>query len=152
MKTISIFKSFPYLVCYHFLNSTQIIPKVIIFWTLYLRKFRMPVSSFAILQFWQFLNSWQIGTSEIAHGWQVVMVVALILLTLCQKPAMNLMALVNVRKVSAAGNAMNAFLTLKRAIKFITCFRWEPTLIGHRAIWFRWFKVNNFRLIYSNVY
>ena len=38
---------------------------------------------------------------------QVVMPVTVILLAPCQKPAMNLMALVNVRKVLEAGNAMN---------------------------------------------
>ena len=39
---------------------------------------------------------------------QVVMPVTVILLAPCQKPAMNLMALVYVRKVLGAGNAMNA--------------------------------------------
>jgi hypothetical protein len=51
------------------------------------------------------------------------MVVALILLAPCQKHEMNLMALVNVMKASEAGNAMNAFLILTRAIKFITSFQ-----------------------------
>ena len=51
------------------------------------------------------------------------MPVTVILLAPCQKPAMNLMALVNVRKVLEAGSAMNAFLTLTRPIKFITSFQ-----------------------------
>ena len=54
---------------------------------------------------------------------QVVMPVTVILLAPCQKPAMNLMALVNVRKVLEAGSAMNAFLTLTRPIKCITGFQ-----------------------------
>ena len=39
---------------------------------------------------------------------QVVMPVTVILLAPCQKLVMNLMALVNVRKVLEAGNVMNA--------------------------------------------
>ena len=39
---------------------------------------------------------------------QAAMPVTVILLAPCQKPAMNLMVHVNVRKVSEAGNVMNA--------------------------------------------
>ena len=52
-----------------------------------------------------------------------MMPVTVTLLAPCQKPPMNLMALVNVRKALEAGNAINAFLTLTRAIKFIAGFQ-----------------------------
>ena len=45
------------------------------------------------------------------------------LLAPCQKHVMNLMALVYVMNVFEAGNAMNAFLTFTRTIKFITGFQ-----------------------------
>lgn len=51
------------------------------------------------------------------------MPVTVILLAPCQKHVMNLMALVNVMKALEAGNAINAFLTLTRAIKFIASFQ-----------------------------
>ena len=54
---------------------------------------------------------------------QVVMLVTVTLLAPCQKPVMNLMALANVRRAKEAGNAMNAFLTFTRAIRFITSFQ-----------------------------
>ena len=44
------------------------------------------------------------------------------LLAPCQKLVMNLMALVNVKKAFTALPAFEAFLTLKRAIKFIADF------------------------------
>ena len=51
------------------------------------------------------------------------MPVTMSLLVPCQKPEMNLMVYVNVREALKAGNAMNVFLTLTRAIKFITGFQ-----------------------------
>ena len=56
---------------------------------------------------------------EAYHWGLFVMPVTVILLAPCQKHVMNLMALFNVRKASKAGNAMNTFITLTRAIKFI---------------------------------
>ena len=49
------------------------------------------------------------------------------LLAPCWKPVMNLMALVNVRKAFIALPASETFLTLTKAIKFITCSDKEPT-------------------------
>ena len=59
---------------------------------------------------------------EAYHWGLFVMPVTVTLLAPCQKHVMNLMALFNVRKASKAGNAMNTFITLTRAIKFITGF------------------------------
>ena len=47
-------------------------------------------------------------TTGVLQEVQVAMPVTVILLAPCQKPAMNLMVHVNVRKVLEAGNAMNA--------------------------------------------
>ena len=60
---------------------------------------------------------------------RVVIPVTVILLAPCQKHVINLMALVNVMKASEAGNAMNAFPTLTRAIKFITGFQQEANRV-----------------------
>ena len=65
---------------------------------------------------------------------QVAMPVTVILLVPCQKPAMNLMVYVNVRKAFEAGNAMNVFLTLTRAIKFITGFQQGANMISVAGI------------------
>ena len=62
-------------------------------------------------------------TTGVLQEVQVAMPVTVILLAPRQKNAMNFMALVNVMKVSEAGSVMNAFLTLTRAIRFITSFQ-----------------------------
>ena len=71
---------------------------------------------------------------EAYHWGLFVMPVTVILLAPCQKLVMNLMALVNVRKVLEADNSMNAFFTLTRPIKFITGFQQGANMISVAGI------------------